>query len=175
MPRAVFDCMVFLQAAGRLASPARACFHLIEEGRVTLCLSPEILVEVRAVLTRPKTLQKFPLLSPEWVESFVRDVETRAVLLSQVPKVLTLERDPKDEPYLNLALAAQANYLVSRDRDLLDLMSRESFRKQFPELTILDPASFLRAIRCQEESDKGSKPSPDLGAETPAQGDCAQS
>jgi len=113
--------MVFLQGAGRPASPARACFRLVDEERVTLCLSAPILAEVRDVLTRPKTLRKFPLLSPEWTETFVRGAESKAVLLSEVPRVMALDRDPKDEPYLNLALAAQAQYLVSRDLDLLDL------------------------------------------------------
>jgi predicted nucleic acid-binding protein len=62
-PRVVFDCMVFLQGAGRPAGPARACFHLVDEHRVTLFLSAEILAEVRDVLIRPRTQRKFPLLS----------------------------------------------------------------------------------------------------------------
>jgi predicted nucleic acid-binding protein len=74
--------MVFLQGAGRPAGPARACFRLVDEDRVTLCLSAEVLAEVRDVLTRPKTQRKFPLLSPEWVESFVQNAESKAVVLS---------------------------------------------------------------------------------------------
>lgn len=97
-PRVVFDCMVFLQGAGRPASPARACFGLVEKDQVTLCLSAAIITEVRDVLTRSKTLRKFPLLSPAWVEAFVQAAESRAVVLPEVPKAFTLERDPKDEP-----------------------------------------------------------------------------
>src|SRR5437764_6236658 len=132
-PRAVFDCMVFLQGAGRPASPARACFRLVDEDRVTLCLSPVILAEVRDVLTRPKTQRRFPLLSPEWADTFVQKAESKAVVLTQVPQTFILERDPKDEPYLNLALAVQVHYLVSRDNDLLDLMKDASFRQRFPD------------------------------------------
>lgn len=150
-PRAVFDCMVFLQSAGRPGSPARACFHLVDQEKVTLCVSADILAEVRDVLTRPKTQRKFPLLTPEWVDSFVKNVEAKAVLLSEVPKTYTLERDPKDEPYLDLALSTGAKYLVSRDKDLLDLMNDESFRQGFPALTILDPPAFLKAMADQEE------------------------
>ncbi len=151
-PRAVFDCMVFLQGAGRPSGPARACFRLVEEGQVTLCLSTPILAEVRDVLTRPKTLRRFPLVTPEWVETFLQNVESKALLLPEVPPTFTLERDPKDEPYLNLALAVQASYLVSRDRDLLDLMEDENLRQRHPDLTILDPASFLKALSQQGES-----------------------
>lgn len=107
-PRVVLDCMVFLQGAGRPDGPARACFRLVDEDQVTLCLSAAILAEVRDVLTRPKTLRKFPRLSPEWVEAFVQNAESKAVVWTEVPQAFPLPRDPKDEPYLNLALAAGA-------------------------------------------------------------------
>ena len=156
-PSAVFDCMVFLQGAGRPAGPARACFRLVDEDRVTLCLSAEVIAEVRDVLTRPKTQRKFPLLSPEWVETFVQNAESKAVVLSEVPKAFTLERDPKDEPYLNLAFAAGAHYLVSRDKDLLDLMNDEGFRQRWPDLTILDPVAFLQAVAGQGQPEPSTR------------------
>src|SRR6185369_81377 len=93
----VFDCMIFLQGAGRPLGPARACFRLVENGDVTLFLSPEIVAEVQDVLTRPKTLRKFPLLSSEWVTTFVGNVKAKAVIVDNVPKVFSLVRDPKDE------------------------------------------------------------------------------
>lgn len=145
-PRVVFDCMVFLQGAGRPAGPARACFHLVDEGRVALFLSGEIVAEIRDVLTRPKTLRKFPLLTPEWVETFLQTAEQKAITISDVSKIETLETDSKDEPYLNLAIAAKAKYLVSRDCDLLDLMADPAFRQRHPDLLILDPVEFLKEI-----------------------------
>jgi putative PIN family toxin of toxin-antitoxin system len=164
-PGTVFDCMVFLQGAGRPASPARACFRLVDEDRVTLCLSAEILAEVRDVLTRPKTLRKFPLLSPEWVETFLQNAESKAVVCADVPKAFTLDRDPKDEPYLNLAVAVRAHYLVSRDKDLLDLMNDQSFRQRCPDLTILDPAAFLQAIAGLEPQQRpGTMPGQESGS-----------
>jgi putative PIN family toxin of toxin-antitoxin system len=164
-PRAIFDCMVFLQGAGRPAGPARACFRLVDEGKVTLCVSAAILAEVRDVLTRPKTLRKFPLLSPEWAETFVRNAESKAVVFAEVPRTLSLQRDPKDEPYLNLALAAGAQYLVSRDRDLLDLMNDDTFRARVPHLTILAPAAFLRAVAAAGQEAQASPQEPATGSE----------
>jgi predicted nucleic acid-binding protein len=36
------------------------------------------------------------------------------------------ERDPDDEAYLNLAIEAEADFLISGDNDLLDLMISHS-------------------------------------------------
>jgi putative PIN family toxin of toxin-antitoxin system len=134
MTRAVFDCVILLQAAARATGPAGACLQAVRDGRLELVVSPAILDEVRDVLTRPKTLRKFPTLTLEAVAAFLEDVAALAVELPDVPRVFTLARDPKDEPYINLALAANARYLVSRDNDLLDLMEDESFRSQCPDL-----------------------------------------
>jgi putative PIN family toxin of toxin-antitoxin system len=149
-PPVVYDCMVFLQGAGRPASPARACLDLVDGDQVTLCISPAILAEIRDVLTRPKTRRTFPRLTPAWVESFVQNLESKAVLVADVPRAWTLERDPKDEAYLDLAVHVKARFLVSRDKDLLDLMKEAAFRTRFPDLTILDPPAFLQAMAQQQ-------------------------
>jgi predicted nucleic acid-binding protein len=57
--------------------------------------------------------------------------------------------------YVNLAVAAGAGYLVSRDRDLLDLMDQatavgKEFGQRFPGLRIMDPAAFLREFSARE-------------------------
>lgn len=98
---------------------------------------------MRDVLLRPKLRAKFPILTPDWVESVLSALEAEADLFYDVPRVIELPRDPKDEPYLNLALAAEARYLVTRDRDLLDLADNSAFQSRCTQLLILDPLSFL--------------------------------
>lgn len=44
---------------------------------------------------------------------------------------------------LNLALEAGVEYLISRDKDLLNLMNDAEFRLRYPHLNILDPVAFL--------------------------------
>ena len=138
--RAVFDCMVFLQGAARRESPAGACLLLAELEAVELCLSEEILSEIRDVL------------SDELVQRFVAAIEKRAVVFPEVPRVFDYERDPKDEPYINLAIAAGASYLVSRDNDVLGLAKLSNpdggrLQGHAPHLQILDPVSFLAEVR----------------------------
>ena len=72
-----------------------------------------------------------------------------------MPAVYRLHRDPDDEPIVNLAIATQAAFLVSRDQDLLDLMNDEEFRKAYPDLTILDPVAFLKHVRAEVAKELG--------------------
>jgi putative PIN family toxin of toxin-antitoxin system len=140
---AVFDCMLYLQAAVSDRGPAFACFELVEAEAVELVTSPAVLAEVRDVLGRPTLRQKFPSLTEERVEAFVNRVAVRATVLTDVFPIAKVPRDPNDETYLNLALTVGAPYLVSWDHHLLDLMADDAFRAAHPALTVLDPVAFL--------------------------------
>lgn len=76
-----------------------------------------------------------------------------------MPEEFRYERDPEDEPYINLALAVDAKYIVSLDNDLLDLMkpslkTSADFHRRFPLLRVGTPVALLQEI---EESLKGSE------------------
>lgn len=150
-PRAVFDCVIFVQAMARRAGPAGACWELARAGRVTVCLSRPVLDEIAEVLRRPKLADKLGI-TEEVVRAFLAELIVRAIMVDEVPDRFRYPRDPKDERYVNLAAAANATHLVTRDNDLLDLMRDDApagreFREQFPNLTILDPVAFLNAVR----------------------------
>lgn len=149
---AVFDCMVYLQAAISEKSPAAELFRQIENGKVLLFVSNEILSEIRDVLTRSRVLVKYPHLTVEYVEKFLNRVLKKAVLLKKIRNHFQLPRDPKDEKYVNLAVEAEADYIVTRDKDLLDLMTgidtqSKEFRQRFRPLRIIEPVEFLKIIR----------------------------
>lgn len=148
-PRVVFDCMIFLQAAARRASPSGACLALADQGLLELYVSPAILAEVRDVISRTKIRSKFPQLTADVVTEFIARIERIAVRVDEVGTGITLVRDPKDEPYLNLAAACQAEYLVSPDRDLLE--GADTIAAMLPNLRIVDPVAFLVGVRAQLE------------------------
>jgi len=146
--------MIFLQGAARRDSPAGACLDLAEQAIIELCISPDILAEVADVLGRPRLRARFPSLTDHFVSEFLDVVRSFATLVEDVPREFVLERDPKDEPYLNLACTSGAEYLVTRDRDLLDLTSSPhgvglALRRRFPRLQIVEPVTFLFAVREQ--------------------------
>ena len=166
--RAVFDCMVFLQGTAREQSPAGVCLKLVETGQVVLCLSSDVVEEIREVLSRPKLRKSFPSLTPQRVDAALSSLQSRALIPADVPRVYSYPRDPDDEPYVNLAIAADASYLVSRDRDLLDLMSCSDFRQRFPNLIVLEPVAFLHELGAKQQVEQSTQESqtPQAGSGT---------
>jgi len=146
----VFDTMILYQATANLAGPAAELLRQLEAGRFVLYVSDEILDEARDVLGRPKLRAKNPRVTDETVRETFDLLDRLARTVSNVPSLFSLPRDPDDEPYLNLAIAlaiaAGADYLVTWDKDLLDLMQDASFRAQYPRLTILNPVALLQIL-----------------------------
>jgi len=152
-PRTVFDCVVFVQALISGRGPSAACIRLVQEASVALFISPEVMAEVRDVPLRPALTRRYRHLTPELVAAFVADVERHAVWLEKPPRIFTLPRDAKDEPYINLAAASDARFLVTWNaRHLTYLMRKDTaegrlFCEKFPKLKILSPPEFLREVR----------------------------
>jgi putative PIN family toxin of toxin-antitoxin system len=149
--RAVFDCNIFLQALASPDGPAGQCLQLAIAGNVQLFISQAIVDEICDVAARPKVIVKLKLV-PERLAAFIEAIEISATLLSGFPDPFEYRRDPDDANYVNLALAANAALIVSRDKDLLDLMDTTiadgaEFKSRFPLLRILDPVTFLRESR----------------------------
>lgn len=155
-PRVVFDCNVFVQGIANRISPARKALRLFFDGVVSLFVSEEILREVRDVLGRPEVRRKLPAINDRLVNALLAKLEAKAILTTNIPEEYRYERDPDDEMYINLAIVANATYLVSKDDDLLDLMSADTdvarrFRVRYPFLRILRAADFVREIESQNE------------------------
>ena len=151
-PRVVFDCNISVQAAAFEDGPAAECLRLMESGAVELFVSKPTIAELRRVFTYEEVLSISPNLTPERVSAFVKRVTVRATRLRRVPRVFNYPRDPKDVFYMDLAATARADYLVTRDNDLLSLMSGHSaickaFRRRTHPLLVVDPTTFLEKIR----------------------------
>lgn len=150
-PLVVFDCVVLVQSLLKKTGPAVECVNRFRDGHLTLVVSKETLAELRDVLSRSSLRDDFPLLTDERVEALISLLRWKAELVRRVPKHFAYPRDPNDEPYLNLAIEAQADYIVTRDNDLLDLMKWDTeegreFQKRFRSLRIVDPVTFLNEI-----------------------------
>jgi putative PIN family toxin of toxin-antitoxin system len=79
---------------------------------------------------------------------FVAGMDTRRVLdllseaeLVELPlDIPRVSRDPKDDKFLATAVVGEASYLVSEDRDLLDL-------GEYQGIKIVEVATFLKFLK----------------------------
>ena len=150
-PRVVFDCNLFVQGIANRNSPARKALRLFFNGDISLFVSEPIIREVRDVLNRTEVRKLLPAINDRIVNAFLTKLEARAILIANVPEEFHYERDPDDEMYINLAIVSNATYLVSRDKDLLDLMTTSTdiarqFRSRYPFLRIMTATGFITAI-----------------------------
>ncbi len=144
---AVFDTNTILQAVLSETGPAMVCVRSVLNGKVQLITTDEIVAELRGILARPSLNLKYPQLSGQPTLSLIDSILERASLLAQPRRILTLDRDPADEVFINLAIDSGANFLVSRDHDLLNLRGDSAFSSQFPDLKIVTPVGFLEIVR----------------------------
>jgi putative PIN family toxin of toxin-antitoxin system len=101
-------------------------------GHDRIAMSNDVAAEIRIVLRRPKFARVI-------TEDRINDIE--AMLFAEAawfdPAASVADcRDPNDNKYLELALAANAGFLISSDKDLLALHPWRGIR-------ILTPAQYL--------------------------------
>jgi predicted nucleic acid-binding protein len=106
--------------------------------------------------------------------SIVERLRQSATLVPVVPGHFLYPRDPDDEHVINLAVESGARYLVTRDKDLLDLMDENrpegrDFRQRFPNLTTLDPVAFLQELAIRRDSEP-ERQQPEESAPLPQRG-----
>jgi putative PIN family toxin of toxin-antitoxin system len=150
-PKVVFDCNVFVQGLTSERGPAAECLRLFEARRFTLYVSPATLRELRAVLRYPAVRDLSPSLTDARIDAFVDRIAYSAAVLRRVRHVFDYPRAHQDEPYIDLVVAVKADYLVSRDKDLLSLMTVHSpagkrFRQLTRPLRVLTPVEFLTVL-----------------------------
>ena len=92
-------------------------------GEPMSCLSEEIPSELRDVLQRPKLV--FPMTI---VNKVLSELAAIAELITPAKEISEIEVDPADNPVLEYVLETQADYLVSADNHLLDLVEYASIR-----------------------------------------------
>ncbi len=132
--RLVIDTNVLISAALLQDSvPARLHHRVMQHGRIVF--SQATFTELESRLWRPK------------FDRYV-SMENRRLLLHDLSSVADWaepalasrhSRDADDDKFVHLALASGAAWLISGDRDLLDLKRVESVR-------VLSPASALRSL-----------------------------
>ncbi len=131
MIRVVFDTNTYISA---MLHPTRVPNLAIKKAiyKHQILISDVALGELRSVIQRPK-FDRYT--SPKDRAAFVQ-ILLDVVVFVEPTETIVICRDPKDDKFLELAVAGQANYLITGDDDLIAL-------NPFRTVQIVSPAMFL--------------------------------
>lgn len=109
---------------------------LIVHGKVKLIVTDQLLLEIKVVTSRAKFKKYFK-------EENVADLISFLTIVAQkvrVQKIDAICRDPKDDFLLALAKAGKEDYLITGDKDLLEI-------KNYGQTKILSYNRFMDDLR----------------------------
>jgi len=132
--KAVFDTNILVSAIV-FGGPPRAALELAIEGHVQLLISEPIIIELKAVLQRPKFNFSFSA-----TQQIIAELLNLAEMIYPTQSFDIITRDPDDNRILECAAAGGSRYIVSGDDDLLTL-------REFKGISIVAPAAFLKVMK----------------------------
>lgn len=134
MMRAVVDTNILVRALIKPSGTVGPLLLRLRQGHYTQLYSQPLLEELIDVLKRPRISRKYGLTDAD-----VRTVISLILLRGEaiIPNQrITVCRDPKDDKFLEVAVAGRADAIVSGDEALLVL-------NPFHNIPIIPPAAFL--------------------------------
>jgi len=132
--RIVLDTNVLISAV-LFGGPPRQVFEFVISGAVDCSLSVAILDETRHVLCRPK----FGFSAEQAVE-ILEELHAVCDVINPAVQLHVVTSDPGDNMIMECALEAKADFIVSGDRHLLDLI-------KFRGIQIVSPSDYLNRKR----------------------------
>ena len=110
--------------------------------------------ELADVLRRPEVMARLRLTESA-VARFLAEIGLISRRHASPPHVYDVRDDPKDSPYVDLAVAVGAELVVSRDRQLLALMDTATgtgadFRNRFAHLRIATPDALAAQLHATD-------------------------
>ena len=110
--RIVLDTNILISALITKDTPPDRLYQAWLRGEIELVTSSAQIAEMTEVLARPRIQQ---LIDAEEASAIVENLDARAVVFDK-PQPVDLSPDPKDNPILATAIAADADLIVSGDK-----------------------------------------------------------
>jgi putative PIN family toxin of toxin-antitoxin system len=147
--RLVLDTNVLLAGLASESSASQRVVDALSDRKAVPLLSPAVLAEYRAVLLHPTIAGGFANLTPRRVALALHRLRYVADYYRTVRARFEFPRDPRDAPFVELAIAGGATHIVTLDPDLLSLPRSRTdagrrFRQRLPRVEVLPPVALLR-------------------------------
>jgi len=121
------------------AGEASKIIENAEKKDFQILISEDILSEIANVLGRESKFQRFIVNLKLSIEDTLRTVLSISTLIEPQTKLEIIKADPKDNIILEVALDGKAEYIVSYDNHLLNMI-------EFRTIKIISPNEFLKII-----------------------------
>jgi len=134
--RIVLDTNVWLSAIfweGEASKIIEAC----EEKQIEILITEDIILEITDVMNREVKFQRFIEKRKENIEELIRTILSIVTLIESKTNLDLIKEDPKDNIILEAALDGKANYIISYDKHILNMI-------EFRKIRILRPGEFLK-------------------------------
>lgn len=124
--KVVLDTNVLISSLLKPKSKARDVYRLVSRGEIELYTSLDLISELSRVLEYPKF--KFEKLQKELFLKNLMKIAT--ILVDPRLRVNVIKEDPPDNKFLECAVEAKADYLISGDKEhLLPLKNFQGFSR----------------------------------------------
>ena len=142
----VFDSDVLIPMILKASASARLFSRLIAGGH-EVALSPQILDEVSEKLLHKERLRTWLNVPAETITAYLRDLPNTCTMVRGIVNAHgAVPADPKDDKIIAAALEANASYIISEDKHLLDLkqhqgiqiMNRDAFAAELDRLGVAE-------------------------------------
>ena len=139
MIRAVLDTNTLVSAVINVPfSVSQEIYQNFINKHFELIISPSLVAEFEEVLHRDKVV-KFHKRPIEQLQKIIKELSNLSYPVTGNLE-LKVVRDPKDDKILSAAVEGRVDYIVSRDKDLLDL-------KEYQGIKIITPEAFMVILR----------------------------
>src|SRR3954470_15115026 len=119
-------------------SPSSKILDAVRQQKITLVTSPQIIEEVGEVLNRPR-IAKLLNMNEEERKVFLDSLIARSDVTVGKQLEHNYGRDSKDDKFLACGVEGGANYIITGDRDLLDVT-------EYADIKIITPREFIELI-----------------------------
>ena len=140
MHKVVLDSTVLVSAFLAKTGVSAELLHKAKDGGFDMCLAEEILEEVQRALLQYQKIRKRYHYTDQAVIQYVQNLRIVSHIITELPSIEVVNSDPNDNMVVACALKARANYIVTRDNDLLSL-------KNYEGIKVVTPENFMGILR----------------------------
>ena len=140
MIKAVLDSGIPVSAFLAKKGISAELLHLARKEFFQIYLCEEIFEEIRRVLLTYPHIRDQYSYSNRQVAMFCQGLRDATNLVTKIPTIKVVVNDPKDDMVVACAIKAKAQYIITRDDDMLRI-------GKYKGIKIVEPEEFMKILR----------------------------